>query len=156
VSNKLVRVVCPTCNGKRTVLQYIGCDCTHFEPYTRVKCQYCNGKGEIFAELVEEPEKEEEEFTVRDKAYIAIDTERAYQMRKWGTVKERPHEVGAWLTLMRVHLNDAEQAWANSSGDHNALNELRKVLALGVACAEQHGLPCRSKHIPVESKRNPV
>ncbi len=93
----------------------------------------------------------------RAKVYESIDSERYFQDRKWGTVKQHPHEVGGWLTLMRKLLTDAETAWATSNGDYKALDELRKVLAVGVACAEQHGLPERSLTQPVSEKmRNPA
>lgn len=88
----------------------------------------------------------------RPDVYESIDSERDYQDRKWGMVGEHPHEVGGWLTLMRHHLTNAEAAWAGSSGDYKALLELRKVLAVGVACAEQHGLPSRSLTQPVSKK----
>ena len=89
----------------------------------------------------------------RGKVYGAIDTERYYQDRKWGTVSERPHEVGAWITIMRTLLNDAEKAWSTNSSDYTALMELRKVIAVGVACAEQHGLPERSLTIAVSERK---
>lgn len=88
----------------------------------------------------------------RNKVYESIDSERYYQDRKWGTVEQHPHEVGGWLTLMRKLLTDAEAAWAGSDGDYKALLELRKVLAVGVACAEQHSLPSRSLTQPVSEK----
>ena len=88
----------------------------------------------------------------RDKVYEAIDSERYYQDRKWGAVLDHPHEVGGWLTLMRKLLTDAEAAWAGHDGDYRALMELRKVLAVGVACGEQHGLPGRSLTQPVSEK----
>jgi hypothetical protein len=81
--------------------------------------------------------------------YESIQTEREYQDRKWGTPAEHPHEVGAWLTLMQVHLTKAMQEWAGANHDRGALIELRKVLAIGVACAEQHGLPHRAIGQPV-------
>jgi hypothetical protein len=74
----------------------------------------------------------------------AIHDERVFQNRKWGTVEEHPHEVGAWLTIMRKLLTDAEAAWAGSSGDAGALDEIRKVVATGMACMEQHGVIPRS------------
>ena len=89
----------------------------------------------------------------REKVYESVDSERDHQDRKWGTVEQHPHEVGGWLTLMRKLLTDAEAAWAGSNGDYKALLELRKVLAVGVACAEQHGLPGRSYQQPVEKMR---
>ena len=88
----------------------------------------------------------------REKVFESIESERVYQDRKWGTAQEHPHEVGGWLTLMRKHLTDAEAAWAYRDGDYPALIEVRKVLAIGVACAEQHGLPGRSLTQPVGEK----
>ena len=79
----------------------------------------------------------------RARVFEAINGERHYQETKWGTLEQRPQSVGAYLTLMRVHLADAEAAWARSSGDVMALDCLRKVLAIGVACGEQHGMPRR-------------
>lgn len=76
----------------------------------------------------------------RKVVYEFIDGEREYQNRKHGA--DRPPEVGAWLTIMRKYLNNAETAWVRY-GDYEALVELRKVLAVGVACAEQHGMPPR-------------
>ena len=81
----------------------------------------------------------------REQVYRAIDSERDHQDRKWGTIQQHPHEVGAWLTLIRQHLRDAESAWCNSNGDYMALQEVRKIAAIAVACAEQHGITHRSK-----------
>lgn len=72
--------------------------------------------------------------------FEAVVSERDYQDRKWGTPAEHPHEVGGWLTLMAVHLRRAQDAWAGANSDTEALESLRKVLAVGVACGEQHGL----------------
>lgn len=92
----------------------------------------------------------------RQRVYRAIDTERAFQDRKWGTVTQHPHEVGSWLTIMRTLLSDAESAWAGSSGDDKALEEIRKVVAVGVACCEQYGVKDRWFHTefaPGEGRR---
>lgn len=88
----------------------------------------------------------------REKVYEAIDSERQYQDKKWGTVDQHPHEVGGYLTLMRKLLTDAEVAWASNDGDYRAMIEIRKVLAVGVACAEQHSMPSRSLTQPVSEK----
>jgi hypothetical protein len=61
----------------------------------------------------------------RQTVYAAIDSERDFQDRKWGTIAKHPHEVGGWVILMRKLLNDAEQAWSSSAGDYQALNEIR-------------------------------
>jgi hypothetical protein len=79
----------------------------------------------------------------RAAVFDAITTERHYQELKWGALEEHPQSVGAYLTLMRVHLADAEAAWARSSGDAMALDRIRRVIAIGVACGEQHGMPKR-------------
>jgi len=74
----------------------------------------------------------------------AIHDERVFQNRKWGTVTDHPHEVGGWLTIMRKILTDADAAWAGNKGDIGALDEIRKVVAVGIACMEQHGPVPRS------------
>jgi len=78
----------------------------------------------------------------------AVIGERSYQDQKWGTIQQHPHEVGGYITLMRKLLTDAEAAWSSSRGDEAALNELRKVVAVGVACFEQHGVPSRRRKEP--------
>jgi hypothetical protein len=90
----------------------------------------------------------------RGTVYEAIDSERNFQDRKWGPVSVHPHEVGGWLTIMRQLLRDAEKAWASSADDFTALCEIRKVIAVGVACCEQHGVQTRSKYIEVEPMRH--
>lgn len=92
----------------------------------------------------------------RSKVYDAIDSERLFQDRKWGTIEEHPHEVGGWLTLMRKLLGDAEKAWSESNNDIAALAEIRKVLAVGVACCEQHGVEQRWLHTNIDGAgKNP-
>ncbi len=72
--------------------------------------------------------------------YKVVDSERDHQDRKWGTVEQHPHEVGAWLLLMENALRQAKEAWSSEANDNAALEEVRKVIGLGVACGEQHGL----------------
>lgn len=61
-----------------------------------------------------------------------------------GPLTEHPHEVGGYLTIMRKLLTDAEAAWSSRRGDEGALDEVRKVVAVGVACMEQYGPVPRS------------
>jgi hypothetical protein len=77
--------------------------------------------------------------------FEVIASERDYQDQKWGTPAEHPHDVGGYLTLIDVHLQRAKNAWATSNSDAAALESLRKLLAIGVACAEQHGIRGRSR-----------
>lgn len=81
----------------------------------------------------------------RNDVFFAIEQERDHQDQKWGTLDEHPHELGAWLTIMRSLLNDAERAYMSPRGTIGALDELRKVVAVGVACMEQHGVPARDR-----------
>jgi hypothetical protein len=75
----------------------------------------------------------------------AIREERSFQDSKWGTIQQHPHEVGAWLTIMRKLLNDADVSWSSRNGDDAALDEIRKVVATGIACIGQHGAVHRNK-----------
>lgn len=84
----------------------------------------------------------------RNEVFAAIDQEREVQDKKWGTLDEHPHAVGSWLTIMRQLLNDAEKAYMSQHGDFGALDEIRKVVAIGVACMEQHGVPLRYRKEP--------
>ena len=70
----------------------------------------------------------------------AIMRERKYQDLKHGTIDERPHEVGAWLTILRTELREAEEAWASKHGDEAALREILQIATVAVACMEQHGV----------------
>jgi hypothetical protein len=104
----------------------------------------------------------------RDTVFAILGGERQYQKRRWGrrvknppqtvtvheglawseqaggdTFVEAKHEVATFLTFMRHYLAKAEAAASEESGNAGALTMLRKVLALGVSCAEQHGLPVR-------------
>lgn len=87
----------------------------------------------------------------RSAAIEAVLGEREYQDQKFGCVRQRGHEVGAWLSLMETHIRRASEAWADCSGDYVALAHVRKVVAIGLACGEQHGLPLRQQ-LPVASQ----
>ena len=78
-------------------------------------------------------------YELNRKVLSAVHDERVFQNRKWGSVTDHPHEVGGYLTIMRKLLTDAEAAWASSRGDEGSLDEIRKVVAVGIACMEQHG-----------------
>ena len=75
----------------------------------------------------------------------AIENERDFQNRKWGKPDDHPHDVGAWLTILRAELREAEEAWCHGHGDWDAMNEILQVVAVGVACMEQHGSVTRAE-----------
>lgn len=70
----------------------------------------------------------------REQVYRAVNQERFFQDLKRGTITEHPHEVGGWILIMEQLLADARKAWAAAAGDDAALEEVRKVVAVGVAC----------------------
>ena len=75
--------------------------------------------------------------------------ERIYQDARWNpatTTSGGFHEVGAWLTFMRSYLREAEDQisrGADPQASEAALNTVRKIAAMSVACMEQHGAPER-------------
>ena len=69
--------------------------------------------------------------------FEAIGRERDFQDRKYGA--GRLHNIPGWLLILRKELEEAEIAWCKE-GDANALCELLQVIAVGVACLEQHGI----------------
>lgn len=84
--------------------------------------------------------------TERSKVYQAIDSERDYQDVKWPGHK---HEVGAYITMLDVYVANAKESWIENRGDYAALEEIRKVAALAVACMEQHSAPIRYYAAPI-------
>lgn len=82
----------------------------------------------------------------RSEVYDAIDSERDYQLVRWGIKGEdAKHSVGDFLTYMDDYLNEAKHRASREDGNSGALEVLRKVVALGVACMEQHGAPKRQQ-----------
>lgn len=76
----------------------------------------------------------------RRKVYRAIDSERDYQEAKWGNHR---HEVGAYLTMLRIYMNRADEAWTSNKGDDAALEVVRKIGGIAVRCMEDHDAPMR-------------
>ena len=93
----------------------------------------------------------------RQAVFNAVSGERDYQLRIWGTRKidgtsgkeimtETPHSPAEFLVYMQHHLSKAISLAATKPCDHLCLDAMREVVALGVSCFEQHGVPVR--HIP--------
>lgn len=91
--------------------------------------------------------------TNRTEVYTAIDTERAYQNKRWNrTDSDRnaghnPHSVAEWLTYMRYYIDKGLEAVTitnDPEAETAGLEFARKVAALGVVCMEQHGAPLRA------------
>ncbi len=78
----------------------------------------------------------------RESVYKIIDGERDYQGDLWNH-QDSFNSVGDFITYMDVYLIKAKQAYTEKEGAEPALDVLRKVVTLGIACFEIHGVPQR-------------
>lgn len=77
----------------------------------------------------------------REEIYKVIDSEREYQESKWTNASHKTHEIEAWIIYMEYYLNRAkEEITLFTIDEGKSLDQLRKVVALGVACFEIHGI----------------
>lgn len=80
----------------------------------------------------------------REEVYKALDSEREYQNKLWGGhAHDNFNSVGDFLTYIDMYLTRAKEQYTTVAGHGAALEMLRKVTALGVACFEIHGVPKR-------------
>jgi len=76
----------------------------------------------------------------REDIFQAILRERNYQDKKWGDVIEYPHTVFEWIGIMERELAEAKEAFFQRPAEEKMLEEILQVVAVGVACIEQHGI----------------
>jgi hypothetical protein len=76
----------------------------------------------------------------RTTVFGILDEERDHQDKKWGgEPHDASHEVESWITYMRVFLRRAEEAMMGVDfSKKEAMANIRKATALGVACMEYH------------------
>lgn len=98
---------------------------------------FMNYVDEVF--LAEE-ERRRETMAKRSDVFRAIDVERDYQDEEWGSPASNPHTIFEWIGIMRKELQEAEDAFFNRPADELMLQEVLQVVAVGVACMEQHGI----------------
>ena len=70
----------------------------------------------------------------REKVYKIIDNEREYQNEKW--LKQR--SVAEELLIMQKFLDKAKNSYVSALGESVALDQIRKVVAIGVRCMENN------------------
>jgi len=72
----------------------------------------------------------------------AVRRERHYQDLKWGTIEEHPHTIFEWIGIMEKELQEAKAAYFQPAcmADSEMLREVLQVVAVGLACLEQHGI----------------
>ena len=80
-------------------------------------------------------------YTIPKPVLRSIVSERTYQNYKWPGHK---HTVGEWLLIMEKCLSDGKRLYVTAHGNElKALNEIRQVIAVGIAALQQHGAPIR-------------
>ncbi len=83
----------------------------------------------------------------REQVYKALDSERDYQDQRWGETQcGGKHSPTEYLVYMQDYINEAMHLVSrveDPKGSEEAMNIIRKVTAMGVACAEQHGINYR-------------
>lgn len=73
----------------------------------------------------------------RSIVYSVVDGERDYQDERFG---DNPHTVTEFLCFMQHYISEAITKVSTTKGDTCALDEVRKITALGVVCMEQNGV----------------
>lgn len=84
----------------------------------------------------------------RQEVFEVIEGERDYQDAVWGPHHDREHSITEFLVYMRDYVEQALHdctRLADEIADPKALDAVRKVAALGVACMEVHGAPKRKR-----------
>jgi hypothetical protein len=90
-------------------------------------------------------------YTIRKKREVIgrfINDERAYQDERWSG---HEHEIETYLVYIESYVNEAKELLARNRHEDvlfDVQHILRKIIALGVACAEQHGIQPRSARKP--------
>lgn len=85
----------------------------------------------------------------RAKVYAALDSERAYQEKRWNsntTTTHGFHSLEEWAVYIDDYLQEMKNQLSRNAkqvGDPLALATLRKITAMGIAAMEQHGAPQR-------------
>lgn len=95
-----------------------------------------------------------------DDVFAALESERDYQVRRWGyrqpdgSLMEGPRSVEDYLVYMKHYLTKTFAEASEKPGIVPALEMLRKVVTLGVACFQQHGVPMRDPSAVVVNGRD--
>lgn len=84
----------------------------------------------------------------RNDVYNHVNNEREYQELRWNTENklditpdsEKP--IAEWINYIEYHISKAKES-IYYLNEEQALAEIRKITALGIACMEIHGCPQR-------------
>lgn len=87
--------------------------------------------------------------STRQEVYAAIDSEREYQDAKWGHSRSGgdlgagERSVDEFALYLHGYVGDLTRLCSHELDKQEALNIIRKIGGLAVACLEQHGAPLR-------------
>jgi hypothetical protein len=85
----------------------------------------------------------------REAVYAAVDSERAYQNRRWNpetTTSDGLHSLEEWLVYIEDYVGEAKHLLSREAeqiANPTALEIIRKIAAMAVCAMEQHGAPHR-------------
>ena len=101
-------------------------------------------KKDIKKAIAEVKQQNQKRLMKRKQVYKLIDSERDYQdaLPNHSTKLDETHPVASWILFMEQHLNNAKRE-IYALDPIAALEEVRKVAALGVACMENNDTPER-------------
>ena len=134
-----------------TYLQSEGLDTE--QPYSRWESPTKhNSQGYRGIALSDEATKPKKNKMKREDVYKLIDGEREYQ-KKWDAqriekglpTRDKYATVESWILWMEDYLTRARTAATNDTDKTTALEHIRKVTALGVACMENNDTSARNK-----------
>jgi hypothetical protein len=80
---------------------------------------------------------------IREEVYKAIDSERDYQDSLWSSGTMANKTIGDWVSVIRVYLRRAEDAWTYDS-EENVMDYVRKIAGIGAHAMEKLGIVRRS------------
>jgi hypothetical protein len=85
--------------------------------------------------------------TTREEVYVAIDSEREYQINRWKKPASKvDHSIEEWLVYIEDYINEAKHILSRKDdvvARAEALPIMRKIAAMAVTAMEQHGAPLR-------------
>jgi len=73
---------------------------------------------------------------------IAITEERAHQKLRWG---DDPASICEYATYIRCYADELTRIATHTTDKKMALDTIRKIAALGIACMEENGVVFREK-----------
>jgi hypothetical protein len=100
---------------------------------------------------------------LRRDVFGKFDSERQYQIRRWGvrqadgSFTEVPKSIEEYVLYMEDYLHEARHQLSRlpePEARDVALDTLRKVVTLGIACFEQHGVKGRNPNALVINGRD--